>query len=92
MPLRNEAARWASGLTADDPARTILQPRNNLECGVKILDQQMIGQHKPLLSRTSYWSTLRPGTVSYRIFAKQMANVPVACGMRAKPVRRHAAR
>ena len=79
-------------LKANDPAKTILQPKNNLECGVKILDQQMIGQHKPLLSRTGYWSTLRPGTVSYRVFAKQMANVPVACGMRAKPVRRDAAR
>jgi hypothetical protein len=79
-------------LKADDPARTILEPKNNLECGVKILDQQMIGQRKPLLSRTGYWSTLRPGTVSYRVFAKQMANVPVACGMRAKPVRRDAAR
>jgi hypothetical protein len=79
-------------LKATDPAKTILQPKNNLECGVKILDQQMIGQHKRLLSRTGYWSTLRPGTVSYRVFAKQMANVPVACGMRAKPVRRDAAR
>ena len=79
-------------LKANDPAKTILQPKNNLECGVKILDQQIIGQHKPLLSRTGYWSTLRPGTVSYRVFVKQMANVPVACGVRAKPVRRDAER
>ena len=67
-------------LPAGDPARTILQPKNNLECGVKILDQELIEQHKPLLSRNEYWSTLQPGTGSYRVFAKQMANVPAACG------------
>jgi hypothetical protein len=66
-------------LKAGDPARTILQPKNNLECGVKIMDEELIMQHKPLLSRTQYWSTLQPGTVSYRVFAKQMANVPAAC-------------
>jgi hypothetical protein len=69
-------------LKVNDPARTILQPKNNLECGVKILDQQVIGRRKPLLSRSGYWSTLRPGTSSYRMFAKQMANVPAACGRR----------
>ena len=52
-------------LKADDPAKTILQPKNNLECGVKILDSQIIEHRKPLLSQSSYWSTLRPGTVSY---------------------------
>jgi len=66
-------------LKPDDPDKTILQPKNNLECGVKILDNQIIDQHKRLLSSTSYWSTLRPGTVSYRVFAKQMTNVPIAC-------------
>lgn len=66
-------------LKPNDPSRTILQPKNNLECGVKILDNQIITQHRPLFSREGYWSTLRPGTVSYRVFAKQMANVPPAC-------------
>ena len=66
-------------LPEHDPAKTILQPRNNLACGVKILDNQMMQQKKPLLSRTSYWSTLQPGTVSYRVFAKQMTNVPEVC-------------
>jgi hypothetical protein len=69
-------------LKVGDPARTILQPKNNLECGVKILDKQIIDAHKALLSGSGYWSTLRPGTVSYRVFAKQMTNVPVACGTR----------
>jgi hypothetical protein len=45
---------WAMDRTlkANDPAKTILQPKNNLECGVKILFNQIIVQHKPLLSRS----------------------------------------
>lgn len=68
-------------LKPDDPSRTILQPRNNLECGVKILTKQIIDQHKPLLSRSGYWSTLQPGRRSYRVFARQMINPPLACGL-----------
>jgi hypothetical protein len=68
-------------LQVHDPAKTILQPKNNLECGVKILDKQIIEQHKPLLSHSGYWSTLRPGGESYRVFVKQMTNVPAACGV-----------
>ena len=71
-------------LDAHDPARTILQPRNNLECGVKILAKQIIVDHKPLLSSSGYWSTLQPARSSYRIFAKEMTNPPAACGL-AKP-------
>ena len=63
-----------------DPARTILQPANNLLCGVKILEFQLIQQRKPLLSKTSYWSPLRPGWPGFRVFLKQMSNVPMACG------------
>jgi hypothetical protein len=66
----------------DDPDKTILDPKNNLECGVKILENQIVNQHKPLLSSTGYWSTLRPGTPSYQVFAKQMTNVPIACRAR----------
>jgi hypothetical protein len=67
------------GLPMKDSARTILQPKNNLECGVKILDNQLFTLNRPLLSHYSYWSTLQPGTVSFRVFAKQMTNVPAAC-------------
>ena len=67
-------------LKANDPAKTILQPKNNLKCGVKILVNQIIVQHKPLLTPSGYWSTLRPGGPSYRVFAKQMTNPPAACG------------
>jgi hypothetical protein len=71
-------------LKANDPAKTILQPKNNLECGVKILVNQTIVQHKPLLTRSGYWSTLQPDGPSYRVFAKQMTNPPAACGLPAK--------
>src|ERR1039457_5466873 len=79
---------WAvdRALKANDPAKTILQPKNNLECGVKILFNQIIVQHKPLLSRSGYWSTLRPGGPSYGLFAKQMTNPPAACGSSTKSV------
>jgi len=69
-------------LEEHDPAKTILQPRNNLLCGIAIIKNQLIDQHKPLLSRTSYWSTLQPGSAGVNVFLKQMANVPVACGRR----------
>jgi hypothetical protein len=76
-------------LKEHDPAKTILQPDKNLQCGVKILNNQMIAQGKPMLSRASYWSTLQPGTASYRMFVKQMKNVPEACRARAgAPVER----
>src|ERR1700732_3954639 len=71
-------------LRGNDPAKTILQPKNTLHCGVKILFNQTIVQHKPLLTRSSYWSTLRPGGPSYRVFAKQMTNPPSACGLSTK--------
>jgi hypothetical protein len=66
-------------LAEKDPAKTILQPKNNLTCGILILDNQLITQGKLLLSRSSYWSTLQPGRPSYRVFIKQMANVPHVC-------------
>lgn len=74
-------------LKEHDPAKTILQPENNLLCGITILDNQLVSQHKPLLSKSSYWVTLRPGTYSFQLFIKQMANEPAACGP--TPIRRH---
>jgi len=66
-------------LPEKDPAKTILQPSNNLLCGVKILENQMITHRKPLLTSSSYWVTLQPERPSYRVFAKQMTNVPATC-------------
>jgi hypothetical protein len=71
-------------LKGSDPAKTILQPKNNLECGIKIPFNQIIVQHKPLLTRSGYWSTLHPGGPSYRVFVKQMTNPPAACGLSGK--------
>jgi len=67
-------------LPEHDPEKTILQPRSNLVCGVRILSTQLIDQRKPLLSKSSYWSVLRPQFPGYQEFLKQMANVPAACG------------
>jgi len=69
-------------LPEHDPDKTILQPENNLLCGVNILENQLVVQKRPLITTSSYWSTLRPGWPGYRIFLKQMANVPSACGGR----------
>ena len=71
-------------LKETDPAKTILQPKNNLECGVKILFNQIIVQHKPLLTWSGYWSTLHPDGPSYRVFVKQVTNPPAACGLSPK--------
>ncbi|MGB8539091.1 MAG: hypothetical protein WCD57_21890 [Acidobacteriaceae bacterium] len=73
-------------LAEKDPARTILSPKNNLLCGVKILENQMLTQRKPLLSPSSYWVTLRPERPSYLVFAKQMKNVPAVCRAARPPV------
>jgi hypothetical protein len=74
-------------LPEKDPSRTILSPRNNLLCGVKIMESQILTQRKPLLSASSYWVTLRPATPSYLVFARQMKNVPAACRQGLPPVR-----
>jgi hypothetical protein len=71
-------------LKARDPAKTILQPKNNLECGVKILVNQIIVRHKALLTRSGYWATLQPDGPSYHVFAQQMTNPPAACGLTTK--------
>jgi hypothetical protein len=67
-------------LPVHDPAKTILQPKNNLQCGINILEYQIVTEHKPVLSGSSYWVTLRPGTYGFEHFMKQMANEPAACG------------
>ncbi|MGH9598978.1 MAG: hypothetical protein ACRD27_03890 [Terracidiphilus sp.] len=75
-------------LPEHDPAKTILQPKNNLLCGINILDDQLVTHHEPLLSPRSYWSTLRPGTLGYRVFIRQMANEPEFCLSRRERQRR----
>ena len=72
-------------LAEHSPQKTILQPKNNLFCGIKILASQVVTRHEPLLSNESYWSTLRPGNASFAVFKKQMANVPPYCGVGRSP-------
>jgi len=73
---------WAADkeLPEHAPEKTILQPKNNLTCGVRILTNQLVDKRKPLLSKSSYWSVLRPKWPGYSAFLKQMTNVPAACG------------
>jgi len=70
-------------LPVHDPNKTILRAKNNLLCGVNILENQLVVQKKPLLSKSSYWSVLRPGWPGYRVFDEQMRNVPQVCRARA---------
>jgi hypothetical protein len=67
-------------LPEHDPGKSILDPKNNLLCGINILENQLVTQDKPVLSKSSYWVTLRPGTYSFTHFMKQMDNEPEACG------------
>ncbi|NJL24782.1 MAG: hypothetical protein HC902_06180 [Calothrix sp. SM1_5_4] len=47
-------------LPANDPRRTILDPINNLDCGIRILASQ-VGKHKKIaLDKGAYWAVLRP--------------------------------
>jgi hypothetical protein len=66
-------------LPEHDPSKSILLPENNLVCGLRIVENQLIKRHEPLLSDNSYWSTLRPDNPSFVVFKKQMANVPAYC-------------
>lgn len=81
---------WARDRTlpVKDPERTILQPADNLGCGVKIMEDQIVTLHRPLVTRMSYWATLQPGTAGYRVFRRQMVNVPEACKPPSRGVRR----
>jgi len=74
-------------LPEHDPNKTILQPENNLLCGVNILQNQLVVHKRPLITTSSYWSTLRPNWPGYKVFLKQMANVPSACEIRRVPKR-----
>lgn len=75
-------------LPLHDPRRTILDPKNNLACGIKILERQILAERKPLFTASSYWATLRPGNAGFRVFAKQMTDPPKACGAIQRPALR----
>ncbi len=79
-------------LPEHSPDRTILQPERNLSCGFLIMQNQLITQNKPLVTRSSYWATLQPGTRGYRVFRKQMVNVPPDCGLHERTTSRRTIR
>ena len=45
------------------------------------MQDQIITHGHPLVTRDSYWATLHPGTAGYRVFRKQMTNVPADCSL-----------
>lgn len=47
-------------LTADDLTRTVLNPVNNLDCGIKILATQ-VDHQRSIANREARWSALRAG-------------------------------
>jgi len=69
-------------LKTNDPAKTILQPKNNLECGVKILVNQTIVQHKPLL--TGILVDIAPGRDEPSRIRQTDDQSPAACGLSTK--------
>lgn len=74
-------------LPEHDPAKTILLPENNLLCGLRIIENQLVKRHEPLLTDKSYWSTLRPDNPSFAVFSRQMANEPAYCELHPKHLR-----
>lgn len=47
-------------LAADDPGKTILDPKRNLACGIRILNEQVARTGLIAFDRGNYWSTLMP--------------------------------
>ena len=50
-------------LDRNDPNKTIFNPKLNLECGVKILAQQIKRTKKIVLSKGVYWAVLKDPSV-----------------------------
>lgn len=65
------------GLT--ELAKSVFDPRRNLECGMKILYTQIIRRARPLFTEKSYWAILRPSRPGHKIFLREMSNAPAFC-------------
>lgn len=46
-------------LAPNDPKKTILDPYINLECGVRILSEQVARHHKIVIDRGAYWAVIK---------------------------------
>ena len=89
-PLKLCRFDWAKDklLSPTDHAKTIFDPRTNLECGVSIMSLQLVktgtvltGEGSPR-AKAYYWSTLnnKAGNSGYESFQAQMKNAPAFCG------------
>ena len=54
-------------LAAKDPKKTILDPYNNLRCGIKIMSAQLKRLRSITLSRNVYWAVLKTGGANTKI-------------------------
>lgn len=71
MQLSYQDVQWApyckfdwekdKTLTSTDPNKTILNPQINLDCGVRILGNQIHNKMNVILSSEVYWAVLRDG-------------------------------
>ena len=71
-------------LKTSDPAKTILQPKNNLEWGVKILVNQTIFQHKTLANPVGILVDIAPGRDEPSRIRQTDDQSPAACGLSTK--------
>ena len=67
-------------LKSDDPDKTILRPKNNLECGITILYNQIITHHKAIVTRS--FVLVNPASRHSRISRVQKADDQSSHGMR----------
>ncbi len=45
----------------DDPGKSILQPITNLDCGIRILGNQIMKKGRVIISKGAYWAVIKEG-------------------------------
>lgn len=80
LQLSYQDIQWTKGCDFDwskdklmdpgDPKRTILDPYKNLQCGIKILSQQIASKKRIILSSGVYWAVIREGSSRISLIKK----------------------
>lgn len=60
------------GLNATNPAKTIFNAKNNLECGVIILDKQIKARGVLVSPKNYYWAVLNTNNKRYKVFTSYL--------------------
>lgn len=63
-------------LAANDPKKTILNPQINLNCGIRILANQIATRKRISLSSGAYWAVLIPGRAALTNIKNLTRNMP----------------